>query len=400
VKQPQLLTRIAGSPPGALLICAAGAGVLRQWQLGHVSVWVALITAALLWQTLMAVGKVYRYKQWRKQWNSIGQEKPEKKKIERSPAFRLMRTVIVCVALMGAALAANKLGIEDNYSAIVFFGALLWLLGSLVRYVVARVRARGRHSAGAAKDSGAVPAPVSQSLNVPRSAPSRHFAEKNLPQYAAALLTPQVETEHQAETQQAARFYAPPQESYAEQPQRVAPTQRGAFVLASWVWPLAAAVIIAAVLGGLAYFRQGVSANAKQEAPVNWDNYSKVWVDPHTGLTWAKKDNGSAVDWEAAREYCNTLKPARYDWRLPRLEELRGIWTGKQLKGGISISSDDGFPALAIVWTDTPWAPVPSDGHSEYRKTFVANNGSDGTLPITESKDANRARVLCVSGTP
>jgi hypothetical protein len=323
--------------------------------------------------------ELHRYKQWRKQWNSIGQEKPEKKKIERSPAFRLMRTVIVCVALMGAALAANKLGIEDNYSAIVFFGALLWLLGSLVRYVVARVRARGRHSAGAGKDSGAVPVPVSQSLNVPRSAPSRHFAEKNLPQYAAALLAPQAETEHRAETQQAARFYAPPQESYAEQPQRVAPTQRGAFVLPSWVWPLAAAVIIAAVLGGLAYFRQGVSANAKQEAPVNWDNYSKVWVDEKNGTMWTLESSPDFVDWRAAVDYCRALRTANFsNWQLPSQEQIAQIWDtkAKRFRGKMSGASGANLDAF---WTSHI---VGQDGGPGTDYAVVFDSGEWGNLSL------------------
>jgi hypothetical protein len=46
-----------------------------------------------------------------------------------------------------------------------------------------------------------------------------------------------------------------------------------------------------------------------------------TWTDPATSLMWAKKDNGSDVDWNQASAYCSTLQIAGYsDWRLPTTE--------------------------------------------------------------------------------
>jgi hypothetical protein len=52
-----------------------------------------------------------------------------------------------------------------------------------------------------------------------------------------------------------------------------------------------------------------------------------TWTDPDTGLMWTKKDNGSDVDWNQASAYCSKLQLAGYkDWRLPKFEELQGIY--------------------------------------------------------------------------
>lgn len=52
-----------------------------------------------------------------------------------------------------------------------------------------------------------------------------------------------------------------------------------------------------------------------------------TWIDPATGLMWAKKDNGSDLDWNQATAYCSKSRLAGFDnWRLPSLEELQGIY--------------------------------------------------------------------------
>ncbi|MBK9376146.1 MAG: DUF1566 domain-containing protein [Holophagales bacterium] len=51
------------------------------------------------------------------------------------------------------------------------------------------------------------------------------------------------------------------------------------------------------------------------------------WVDPSTGLMWAMKDNGRNVDWNAAFRYCDAFRAGEYsDWRLPNVEELKGLY--------------------------------------------------------------------------
>jgi hypothetical protein len=51
-----------------------------------------------------------------------------------------------------------------------------------------------------------------------------------------------------------------------------------------------------------------------------------IWTDPATGLIWARKDNGSDLDWNQATAYCSKSRLAGFDdWRLPSIEELQGI---------------------------------------------------------------------------
>ncbi len=69
--------------------------------------------------------------------------------------------------------------------------------------------------------------------------------------------------------------------------------------------------------------------------------YSKgIVIDTQTGLMWATKDNGSNITWSEAKKYCENYKGAGYtDWRMPTLEELRGLYepgfiNSKPLPGG------------------------------------------------------------------
>ena len=73
-----------------------------------------------------------------------------------------------------------------------------------------------------------------------------------------------------------------------------------------------------------------------------------VFRDPATKLMWPRQDNGSAVDWNEATGYCQSLSLGGYSgWRLPTIDELAGIFdrtqnvNGMHIKGGINIISKD-----------------------------------------------------------
>jgi hypothetical protein len=54
-----------------------------------------------------------------------------------------------------------------------------------------------------------------------------------------------------------------------------------------------------------------------------------VWTDPSTGLMWTKRESGSDVTCQEARDYCTSLNTNRYagytGWRLPEIGELESV---------------------------------------------------------------------------
>ncbi|NLA41892.1 MAG: DUF1566 domain-containing protein [Smithella sp.] len=50
-------------------------------------------------------------------------------------------------------------------------------------------------------------------------------------------------------------------------------------------------------------------------------------MDTKTGLMWAARDNGSTINWQHAKYYCENYRGGNYtDWRMPTLDELAGLF--------------------------------------------------------------------------
>jgi hypothetical protein len=50
-------------------------------------------------------------------------------------------------------------------------------------------------------------------------------------------------------------------------------------------------------------------------------------LDTKTNLTWAAKDNGNAIEWAAAKSYCENYRGGGYtDWRMPTQDELKSLY--------------------------------------------------------------------------
>lgn len=59
---------------------------------------------------------------------------------------------------------------------------------------------------------------------------------------------------------------------------------------------------------------------AASKQPTTW------WPDPSTGLMWAGRTPGSAMNWKKADGYCASLQLGGYSgWRLPTLDEVKAI---------------------------------------------------------------------------
>ena len=54
-------------------------------------------------------------------------------------------------------------------------------------------------------------------------------------------------------------------------------------------------------------------------------------TDTKTGLMWAAKDNGSLINWQTARSYCQNYNGGGHtDWRMPTLKELASLYDPKE----------------------------------------------------------------------
>jgi uncharacterized protein DUF1566 len=110
-----------------------------------------------------------------------------------------------------------------------------------------------------------------------------------------------------------------------------------------------------------------------------------TWTDPGTGLMWTKEDNGSKINWHEANQYCRDMKLKDYsDWRLPTIEELRGIFDktqnvgGYHIKGGIHLS-------LCCEWSSS----TGLDSNQRWLLHFMGGGSVSGRLDYTFP-------VLCV----
>src|ERR1700733_11556701 len=113
-------------------------------------------------------------------------------------------------------------------------------------------------------------------------------------------------------------------------------------IIAKALLTITACILLARVSTSLV--RPETTVNAQGSEPL-------VWTDPATGMTWAKKDNGSTVQQADAIAYCRDLRLAGFrDWRLPTIDQLRQIYNSSanegayHIKGRIKLSGDPAAP--------------------------------------------------------
>jgi hypothetical protein len=167
------------------------------------------------------------------------------------------------------------------------------------------------------------------------------------------------------------------------------------------VWALAAAMALVVVPGIAQQERDKAihEANDKtaQEArnKAALEDAGKIWTDPETRLMWTKKDNGSDVNWQKARNYCQSLRLGGYsDWRLPAIDELNDIYDPKV---NIAGQMGSGSQATWHVKGDlqlSGWQWSNTQGNASWQAwLFLFANGARYSSPLTGS---GLDRVLCV----
>lgn len=137
----------------------------------------------------------------------------------------------------------------------------------------------------------------------------------------------------------------------------------------------------------------------RDRARVAQENANRVWTDPATGLMWTGKDNGFALRWQPAADYCRNLQLGGFsDWRLPSIEELKKIYNPNasvacghegnlscQIKGGIRLTS-------GVVWSSSS-----GDEPQTMRGFYFRSQGELKKHVIElDKRGAGFDRALCV----
>ena len=120
--------------------------------------------------------------------------------------------------------------------------------------------------------------------------------------------------------------------------------------------------------------------------------------DTTTSLTWSQKDNGADVDFNGAKKFCEDLALAGHDdWRLPTLDELKGLYDEKveapptyQYRGKpYPLRMDPSFELTAPgIWS--------SSLRYENRPVAWSFFFSSGRQLSTAPNQTNYQRALCV----
>lgn len=133
-------------------------------------------------------------------------------------------------------------------------------------------------------------------------------------------------------------------------------------------------------------------------------NGKDSWTDPSTGLTWAARDNGKGISWKGAEKYCRNLRIGGHaDWRLPAIDELKGIYDKNASSPGRVGKRADTWPVKGNLFlTGHPWSSeFRSDDrgrNSGYSWYFDFGNGRPNSDPSGFPYPSNIKRALCVRG--
>ena len=106
-------------------------------------------------------------------------------------------------------------------------------------------------------------------------------------------------------------------------------------------------------------------------------------LDTRTGLMWAAKDNGSNINWQDAKRYCESYSGGGYsDWRIPTQDELAGLYdpskTYQSECKSLLFTLDQHLTELIHLTCSMVWA---SETRGSQGAFFSFDSGDRGVYP-------------------
>ncbi|MDQ5988478.1 MAG: hypothetical protein CSYNP_04238 [Syntrophus sp. SKADARSKE-3] len=93
-------------------------------------------------------------------------------------------------------------------------------------------------------------------------------------------------------------------------------------------------------------------------------------LDTRTNLMWASKDNGSDINWNNAKNYCENYRGGGYtDWRMPTQDELAGLYDASKRSTNPPTEGCEGgyhITDLIHITCCCPWASETSGFDASY----------------------------------
>jgi len=96
-------------------------------------------------------------------------------------------------------------------------------------------------------------------------------------------------------------------------------------------------------------------------------------LDTNTNLMWSAKDNGTHINWQAAKSYCENFRGGSYtDWRMPTQDELAGLYDSGKSYRAVQSDSHVHLTELIKLSACCPWS---SDNNGTVSSRFDFTDG-------------------------
>jgi hypothetical protein len=102
-------------------------------------------------------------------------------------------------------------------------------------------------------------------------------------------------------------------------------------------------------------------------------------LDTKTRLMWASKDNGSNINWENAKSYCENYRGGGHaDWRMPTHDELAGLYDAAESRPAACVASYSIQIATKLIDITcfASWASETQTGNDKQAALFFFNKGN------------------------